>query len=174
MAGSNGRIYSLHSLIGRKLDSIMPSEPVHPNSDEPNFSADDSDSLELPYSDEDAIAGLSNRQRQDLTRFVAAGMEMSVISGNPLVSKINERHLADMISLASKELEYDYNDRHRNRIFWGILGVFAMILLVGFAAFLAFQNMSNLLSQLLRDGLLFLSGLAAGLGGGYGLAKRRR
>lgn len=147
----------------------MSSEPERPHNDKisrSSDSTDEPDSSGLPPEGEDISSGLSPQQRQDLTRFIDSGVEMSVISGNPLASRINERHLSDMIDLAGKELDYDYNDRQRNRIFWGML--------IAFAVFLALQDMSSLLSQLLRDGLLFLSGLAAGLGCGYGLARRKR
>ena len=125
--------------------------------------------------DADILDSLSGQQRTDVMRHFASSMEMAaVVSGNPFASQLNESHMTDMIVLAGKELEYDYSDRQRSRIFWGLFGGFVLLVVIGFAVFLALRDESALLSELVKSGLLFLSGLAAGLGGGYGIARRGR
>lgn len=158
----------------------MPSEPS-PKDDNKNeqlpersVEADDTDSTEQPSSVPEILDNLSDSQREGVTRFFGSGMEMSVVSGNPFASKITESHMTDMISLASKELDYDYSDRQRTRIFWGLFGGFVLTLLIAFAVFLAVQDMSDLLTDLVKGGVIFLSGVVGGLGGGYGLARARR
>lgn len=128
---------------------------------------------ERPSSPPDEGAGLADTERQSVRHFIASSVNMSV-TGNPIASKINESHLTDIIGLVGKGQEYEHVDRHRARIFWGIMVAFVILVSAAFAIFLAMNDMDSLLSELVKGGALFLSGAAAGFGGGYGLARRNR
>ena len=115
------------------------------------------------------VEELAETGHRSIGRFIASSVNMSV-TGNPIASKINESHLTDIIGLMGKEQENEHTDRHRARLFWGIMVAFVILVSVGFAVFLALNGMDSLLSELVKGGAVFLSGAAAG----YGLAKRNR
>ena len=127
---------------------------------------------EQPSSLPDEVEELAEPGQRSIGRLFTSSM--SVVSGDPIASKINESHLTDMIGLMGKGREYEHVDRHRSRIFWGIMVAFVILVAVAFAVFLALNGMDSLLSELVKGGALFLSGAAAGFGGGYGLARRNR
>ena len=128
---------------------------------------------EQPSSPPDEVEELAETRHPGIRRFIASGVNMSVTS-NPIASKITESRLTDMIGLMGKEREYEHVDRHRSRVFWGIMVAFVMLVAAAFAIFLVLNGMDSLLSELVKGGALFLSGAAAGFGGGYGLARRNR
>ena len=121
----------------------------------------------------DASMEIAGTRHPGIRRFVASGVNMSA-TGNPIAYKITESRLTEMIGLMGKEREYEHVDRHRSRVFWGIMVAFVMLVAAAFAIFLALNGMDSLLSELVKGGALFLSGAAAGFGGGYGLARRNR
>ena len=129
--------------------------------------------VELSSSPPDEGEELAETGNRRIGHFIASSVNMSVTS-NPIASQINESHLTDIIGLMGKEQEYEHADRHRARIFWGIMVAFVILVSVAFAIFLAMNDMDSLLSELVKGGALFLSGAAAGFGGGYGLARRNR
>lgn len=127
-----------------------------------------------PSADEvgDAIGNLTDSELRRVGGFLAAGMEASDASGNPIASRVNEIHLTAVIGLMDKELEYRHSDRQRARVFWGLVATFLITLLIMFAVFLALWSMDFLLADIIKGGALLLCGAAAGFGAGYGFAKR--
>ena len=123
---------------------------------------------------QEIIENLNERELENVTRLLSATMEMSVTPRHTLVDKMTENHISDMISLTGKGLEYSHSDRQRNRIFWGLIVGFVLALATAFAVFLTLQDMDSLLAELIKGGVIFLSGVVGGLGGGYGLARRNR
>ena len=121
-----------------------------------------------------AGGGLTDAQRRAVSGFIATGAEMSASSGdNPIASQINETHVADIVGLMGKELEYKYIDRQRERVFWGIMAMFAIVMMIAFSVFIALLSLELLLFDLAKGAAVFLGGMIGGLGAGYGLAKRR-
>jgi len=94
---------------------------------------------------------LAETGHRSIGRFIASSVNMSV-TGNPIASKMNESHLTEIIGLMGKEQENEHADRQRTRLFWGIMVAFVILVSVGFAVFLALNDMDSLLSELVKGG----------------------
>ena len=106
---------------------------------------------EASSSPPDEVEELAETRHPGIRRFIVSSVNMSVTI-NPIASKITESHMTDMIGLMGKEREYEHVDRHRSRIFWGIMVAFVILVSAAFAVFLALNDMDSLLSELVRGG----------------------
>lgn len=125
-------------------------------------------SSELPIPPE-ILDKLPPEARARVLGVFAAGMQWAGPLPNPLLAKIEPRHITDMIGLASKTVDLTHSDRRHSRLLGTItlaliLGVSLALLLV-----LALRNQNDLLLDVIKIG-----GLGVGaFGGGYGFASWR-
>jgi hypothetical protein len=109
---------------------------------------------------------LNDLQKEDFKRIVELGFSMQRISGplpNPLLSKINEKHIDKILEITEKEEENSFKDAHSTKIF----SLIYFIIIVSFLSFLIYYLVdkdSVLLNTILEKGLYFLGGFSGGYG----------
>ena len=85
-------------------------------------------------------------------------------TGNPIAARVTSEHVSDMISLRAEETRLEYEDRRHSRLILTGFVVFIILVLVGFAVFLAVRQKDALLTDLLTKVIIGLGGLGAGWG----------
>lgn len=104
---------------------------------------------------------------QDLSNILEMFISQQEFSGqlpNPLLSKINEKHIDKILELSKADSELEYKDNHNSRKFRLIYFVL-LLLFSGTLIFILADKDNDLLMKILESTYLFLGGLA----GGYGL-----
>jgi hypothetical protein len=123
----------------------------------------------------DAVRKLVEKKPEKLMEFMA--MEMSSV-GNPLHQKMTTEHISQVIELASKHDEREYNlhktaqeqefsEGNSNRKY--CFAAFVIIMVLTVLVLILFRNSPDVLIPILTG----LGGLISGFLGGWGLGKQR-
>jgi len=112
-------------------------------------------------------AEMLNNLPPEVKRVVEMGFSMQRISGpmqNPLMSKINEKHIDKILELAEKEENNSFSDAQSNKRY-GVFYFIAILLFVIFLIIFLIDRDKALLLSILEKAAYILGGF----GGGYGL-----
>jgi len=107
-----------------------------------------------------------NNLPPEVKKVVEMGISMQRISGpmpNPLLSKINEKHIDKILDIAQKEDENSYKDAQSTKKYSLVYFIF-IILFVTFLIYYLVDKDKSLLLSIIEKGLYVLGGF----GGGYG------
>lgn len=108
-----------------------------------------------------------NNLPPELKEVVRLGFSMQRISGpmqNPLISKINEKHIDKILELAEKEETNSYKDAQSSKKYGVFYFTIILLFIVFLIVFLVGRDKSLLLSILEKSAYIL-----GGFGGGYGL-----
>jgi len=94
----------------------------------------------------------------------------SQVSGpfNPLLSKFKDEHIKQYLDGAQIESNHDYELKKSNRWFYMAYAIIVVLVFIAGVVYLLPDN-KDLLIQL----IVIIVAIAGGIGGGYGLSKRR-
>jgi len=102
----------------------------------------------------------------EVKKVVEMGISMQRISGpmpNPLLSKINEKHIDKILDIAQKEEDNSYKDAQSTKKYSLVYFIF-IILFIAFLIYYLVDKDKSLLLTIIEKGLYVLGGF----GGGYG------
>ena len=142
---------------------------------EPTTTQSNSEEVDVqPVEVKNAIRKLAENKPNELMEFMAMEMSSNI---NPLHNKMNQEHISQVLDLASKhdERQYDlhkisianeFDNGKSNRLyglFFAILGIALIITIL-----ILFRDKPEILFSVLSG----LGGLASGFAGGWGFAKK--
>ncbi len=102
----------------------------------------------------------------EIREIVRTGISMQRISGplpNPLLSKINEKHIDKILELAENEDRNSYKDAQSSKKY----GLFYFLIIIGLFIFITLY-LAKEDKALFTDIIKIVVSLAGGFGGGYG------
>ncbi len=102
----------------------------------------------------------------EIKKVIEMGFSMQKFSGampNPLLSKINEKHIDRILDISQKEEENSFKDAQSTKKY-SLVYFFAIILFFAFLIYFLVDKDKSLLLNIIEKGLYVLGGF----GGGYG------
>jgi hypothetical protein len=103
----------------------------------------------------------------EIKKIVEMGFSMQKVSSqssNPLLSKINEKHIDRILDIVHKEEDNSYKDAQSTKRF-SLIYFTIIVLFIGFLIFYLVDKDTTLLITIIEKGLYVIGGF----GGGYGV-----
>lgn len=131
-----------------------------------NSEKSDNKSLEKNKSEKIEQPEVIENLPPEIKKVVEMGFSMQRFSGampNPLLSKLNEKHIDRILDISEKEEENSFKDSQSNKIYNLIYFILGILFFIFLTVFLVKDN-KDLFLEIVKIGVAIIGGF----GGGYG------